>query len=324
MVGIDDYTSGNGLCGCVNDANAVGSLLSANQDGSPNFNVRYLLDSEVSANKLNQYLKQLFEGEADTVLFYFAGHGIFDEHTDSACLVTNDGQDPNWGLHLDRFLHFANRVYPKIKSTVAILDCCGSGYAGELAGMGTKGNVSFIGKGITILTACDRQGNAEERDGHGVFSSLILDGLRGQAADILGRITPAALYAHVDQTLGVWGQRPIYKTNVQQFISLRQVSPRIDKTIIRKLPEYFPTQGFEFPLDPSCEPNRGSNADTFESIPVNEEKKSIYRDLQSCNRQGLVVPVSHQHMWDAAVYSGTVKLTDTGIHYRRLAEQNLI
>ena len=44
-------------------------------------------------------------------------------------------------------------------------------------------------------------------------------------SDVIGRITPASVYALIDQTLGAWGQRPLYKANVQSFVTLREVPP---------------------------------------------------------------------------------------------------
>ena len=35
------------------------------------------------------------------------------------------------------------------------------------------------------------------------------------------------MYLHIDQTLGPWEQRPIYKANVQMFVTLRSVAPKI-------------------------------------------------------------------------------------------------
>src|SRR3546814_19681427 len=101
----------------------------------------------------------------------------------------------------------------------------------------------------SILTASHREGVAEEGIKHGLFTEIILDGLRGGAADILGNVTPAALYSLVDQTLGPWGQRPIYKANVQTFVTLRQVAPKIPKEFLRELPILFPDEASEFQLD---------------------------------------------------------------------------
>ena len=247
-----------------------------------------------------------------------------DDETGNAFLVTQDGSDPTWGITLASILEMANKAHPKINSTVILLDCCQSGAVGEASGLGEDGKVSHIGNGLTILTACHREGYASEGEDHGKFTGILLDGLNGAASDILGRVTPAALYAHVDQTLGVWEQRPIYKANVQAFITLREVEPKIAKDILRRLPSYFPKDDHVFPLDPSYEPNRGEETAKLENVPVDQENVKIYRDLQKCNRYGLVVPSKHDHMWHSAVYSGGVRLTATGAFYRRLAERGQI
>jgi len=326
VVGIDHYPEPNDLSGCVNDAVEMAAILELNGDGSPNFDVRRLISSEqaVDSEALHEAIDELFAGEADIALLYFAGHGILDADTNSGFLVTQDGRKPNWGINLAAVLELANKAHPKIKSTVILLDSCQSGYAGEIAGLGDGGKVSHIGTGVTILTACHREGAALEDEGHGSFTGILLDGLSGAACDVVGRVTPAALYAHVDQTLGAWEQRPIYKANVQHFISLREVSPKVPKEILRRLPQYFPSPSAEFKLNPSFEPDRGEEAHNLHKIPVDQDNVRTYRELQLCNRHGLVVPTKHEHMWHSAVYSGGCRLTATGAHYRRLAEKNRI
>ncbi len=326
VVGIDHYPSPNELAGCVNDAVEMAALLETNGDGSPNFDVRRMISSEetVDAETLDDAIKELFSGDADVALLYFAGHGILDAETNSGFLVTQDGKKPHWGINLSAVLELTNKAHPKIKSSVILLDSCQSGFAGELAGLGTGGKISYIGTGVTILTACHREGFASEEEGHGSFTGIMLDGLAGAACDVIGRVTPAALYAHVDQTLGAWEQRPIYKANVQHFIALREVPPKVPKEVLRRLPKYFPTPSTEFKLDPSFEPDRGEEADKLRDILVDDDNVQIYRELQLCNRHGLVVPTRHEHMWHSAVFSGGCRLTATGAHYRRLAEKKKI
>jgi hypothetical protein len=147
-----------------------------------------------------------------------------------------------------------------------------------------------------------------------------MDGLKGAASDVIGRVTPASLYAHVDQTLGAWKQRPIYKANVQNFITLRQVEPKVPLEVLRRLPKYFLRSNDVYQLDPSYEPNRGEEAERLKGVAVNDDNARIFRELQDCNRVGIVTPVDQPHMWHAAVFSGGCKLTATGAHYRRLAE----
>ncbi|MFY3455542.1 caspase family protein [Achromobacter xylosoxidans] len=322
VVGIDDYAS-YPLAGCVNDAVAIGTVLESAGNGDPNFSVKTLTsrDREVTAEVLHSELEKLFSGDAETVLFYFAGHGIINRETNTGYVVAQDGRRGAWGMSLGEIMALANKAYPHIKSSVIILDSCHSGYAGEVASLGND-NVSVIGTGVTILTASHRDGVASEGTTHGLFTEIILDGLRGAASDILGNVTPAALYSLVDQTLGPWGgQRPIYKANVQTFVTLRQVQPKIPKEFLRRLPELFPDEASELKLDPSFEPARDNVPQSVMEVPVNEEHVLIFKGLQACNRNGLVVPVGSEHMYYAAIESRSCRLTAIGAHYRKLAEQ---
>lgn len=324
VVGIDAYAD-HPLTGCVNDAVAVGTVLESLGNGDPNFSVRTLTsqDGEVTTEVLNAAVEKLFSGDAETALLYFAGHGIINRETNTGHIVAQDGRKGGWGMSLGEILALANKAYPKIKSSVIILDSCHSGYAGEIAGIGNQ-EVSLIGTGVTILTASHREGVAEEGIKHGLFTEILLDGLRGGAADILGNVTPAALYSLVDQTLGAWGQRPIYKANVQTFVTLRQVAPKIPKDFLRELPTLFPDEASELQLDPSFEPARDNVTPEIAAIAPNPENVRVFKGLQACNRNGLVVPVGTEHMYYAAIESKSCRLTAIGAHYRKLAETKRI
>ena len=324
VVGIDKYPT-SPLSGCENDAADIANTLKTNGDGSPNFSVRLLSsdNSDVTSEAIHSALEELFTGDAETALFYFAGHGIVKPSTNAGYIVSQDGKKGSWGVSLSDILAMANAAYPRINSTVIILDSCNSGYAGEVAGLGNE-NISAIGSGVTILTACHRDGTAVEDGGRGLFTSVLLDGLSGASADILGRITPASVYSHIDQTLGAWEQRPIYKANVQTFITLRNVTPKIPFEVLRRFPTYFKNPTDIFPLDPSFEPDRGEETDKLKTTPVNDENVRKYHELQMCNRYGLIVPVGQPHMWHAAVHSTGCKLTALGAHFRKLAEMGRI
>lgn len=320
VIGIDAYPN-QPLAGCVNDAVAMGTVLRTLGNGDPNFSVVTLTsqDCKVTSELLNEAVEALFSGDAETALLYFAGHGILNRETNEGHIVAQDGRKGGWGMSLGNILALANKAYPKIKSSVIILDSCHSGYAGEIAGLANE-NVSVIGNGVTILTASHREGVAEEGIIHGLFTEIILDGLRGSAADVLGNVTPAALYSLVDQTLGPWGQRPIYKANVQTFVVLGQVEPKVPKDFLRSLPGLFPQDASEFKLDPSFEPARDNVPPEIMAIPPDPENVRVFKGLQKCNRAGLIVPIGADDMYYAAIRSKGCRLTAIGAHYRRLAE----
>jgi len=320
IIGIDKYPAVP-LSGCENDAATIASILEKNGDGSPNFDVK-LISSDgntVTSDVIHTALGELFSGDAETALFYFAGHGIIDPVTNTGHIVSQDGKRGGWGVSLSDLLGMANTASPRIKSTVIILDSCNSGYVGEVAGINTS-NISAIGSGVTILTACHREQGATEVNGQGLFTSMLFDGLSGGSADILGYITPASVYSHIDQTLGAWEQRPIYKANVQTFVTLRHITPKVSPDILKRLPLYFKSSTDQFALDPSFEPDRNNIPAELKHIPVNLENTRTFAELQLCNRHGLVVPVDASHMYYAAIESKSCKLTALGAHYRRMAD----
>jgi len=210
-----------------------------------------------------------------------------------------------------------------IQNRVVILDSCHSGIAG---GNPNMPELAELKDGVTILTASTGEQYASEENGAGVFTSLFIDALGGAAANIVGDVTPGSIYAHVDQSLGAWGQRPVFKTNVERFISLRKVQPALELAELRRISGFFPEPGGYYQLDPTYEPERHSGwKETSQDIPSPDpDHTAIFAILQKYNRVGLLVPEGAPHMWHAAMESKAVRLTALGEHYRRLAAKNLI
>ena len=101
-------------------------------------------------------------------------------------------------------------------------------------------------------------------------------------ANLVGDISPGSIYAHIDQSLGAWDQRPVFKTNVKSFVSLREVEPPISLTELQRITEFFPKPGSEYPLDPSFEPEmKGRDIGMPPSNPENTQKFAV---LQKYNR----------------------------------------
>ncbi len=321
LIGINDYDHSSKLNGCVRDATSLGAVLAVNGDGSPNFDVRLLTSDHerIDAATMAKCIEELFAFDADVALFYFAGHGALNPRG-AGYIVSQDGRTGALGIPLEDIVAHANSAHTKIRSTIIILDSCHSGAAGQSPGA-LADEVAVVGKGVIVLSAAQANGYAEERGGRGVFTDIMIEALNGSASDILGNITPASVYSLVDQTLGSWNQRPIFKANVQYFVNLRKVTPKISTDILRRLPEYFPDETHVYPLDPSHEPDRRNIPEEYRDLPIDEEKISVFQNLQRCNRFGLVVPVDVDHMYDAAIHSTGCKLTALGVHYRMLAEK---
>lgn len=317
IVGIDYYEHGNPLFGCVSDAHKVNAVLERNDGGAVNFDCKLLTSSSdrdpINRSDLRDSIQQLFQADVDIALFYFSGHGHIEET--GGYLLASDSKRGDEGISLTDVLIMANDS--RAKNKIIVLDSCHSGIAGDNP---VNGNLAALSEGLTVLTASTKDQYATEENGSGVFTNLFVDALNGAAANLTGDITPGSIYAHIDQSLGAWEQRPVFKTNVKQFVSLRQVTPPISLEDLRKIATYFPSPGFEFALDPSFEPEeKGRDAGMPEPNPDNVQ---IFGVLQKYNRLNLLKPVDAPHMWHAAMESKSCKLTALGEHYRRLIVKN--
>ncbi len=321
FVGINNYGHpSRNLRGCINDASAMSAILETNGDGAPNFDVKLYTDADVSKkSSLTGIVYDLFKGEHNLALLYFSGHGVKNEI--DTYLVTPDFDKYSPGLSVTELLKIANES--RCQNKIVILDCCHSGATGGLSIIGNE--AAFIGKGVTILTASKSDEVSLEVNGHGVFTNLLLDALQGGAADISGNITPGSVYAYIDKALGAHDQRPVFKTNITEFINLRKMPPKVSDDILRKLVKYFPTPDHVFGLDPSFEDTNSPDIKPLIYEPyAREENVSIFKDLQRFQSVGLLVPVDAPYMYFAAMNKKSCRLTALGYHYWRLVKDKRI
>jgi hypothetical protein len=311
IVGINDYPT-NPLRCCVHDAEELSEVLGQNADGSANFDVKLIRNAHTRP-ELRGLILDLFKGDPEVALFYFSGHGVTT--ATGTYLVTPDVQRNDAGIPLDEILQVANSS--RARNRIIILDCCHSGAFGNPEIMG--GDSSYISHGITILAASREDEAALEINGHGVFTNLLLEALKGGAADLNGAISPASVYAYIDRALGPWSQRPVFKTSISKFISLRSAEPVIVMDVLLKITSYFDNPLDELALDPSFEE---TNSETIEHqvIPPFASARNVakFKDLQKMQRVGLVVPVGEDHMYFAAMNRKSCKLTPLGFHYWQL------
>lgn len=319
VVGIDHYQNISPLFGCVNDAHSVKAILERDSDGAINFGVIALLGTGphdlVTKAHFKERVTELFADDSEIALLYFAGHGHIE--ATGGYLCTGDCRSGDDGLALIEVLTLANRS--RARNKVIVLDSCHSGIAGTNP---LNPQDATLSEGLTILTASTEDQYATEANGCGVFTTLFVDALNGSAGNLVGAVTPGSVYAHIDQSLGPWEQRPVFKTNVKSFVSLRKVQPPIALTDLQRLIEFFPDPGFQFKLDPSYEPElKGRD---IGMPPPKPENTAVFAILQKYNRLNLLVPVDAPHMWHAAMGTKSCKLTVLGEHYRKLIAKKLI
>jgi hypothetical protein len=174
-------------------------------------------------------------------------------------------------------------------------------------------------RGLTMLTASRGDQVSYEYDGRGIFSTFLQDALEGGAADIVGQVNVASLYAYLSEAFGPWDQRPMLKASVDRLHSIRQCEPRVQSSTLRKLPDWFPFADYQFPLSPAYEPDKEKSG-----LPPEPALEETFRQLQALRAAELVRPVGEEHMYFAAMNSKACELTRVGKHYRDLAARKLL
>lgn len=321
IVGIDHYDQISPLQGAVSDAYKVKTVLERHADGTINFAQPRLMagtgpGSGVTRSDMRTAVQELFAEDSDVALLYFSGHGYID--ATGGFLCASDCASGDDGLALADVMSFASQSPAKNK--VILIDSCHSGVTGSSS---VSTQVAEIKEGVTILTASTAEQYAMEQGGAGVFTSLLVDALNGAAANLVGDVTPGSVYAHIDQSLGAWSQRPVFKTNVKKFVSLRRVEPPIELEDLKKLTTLFVNPEDELQLDPTYEPERSGKEDAT-IPPPDPAKNADFAVLQNLVTVNLVRPLGAPHMWHAAMESKACELTVLGQHYWNLVNQGLI
>lgn len=312
LIGIDNYPTAP-LRGCVADAERVHALLRQHDDGEPNYDCRLLVapqgGKELDKATVREALETHFSRPADSAFLLFSGHGLINNL--GGYLVTSDGRRYDEGIAMRDVMQLANES--SIAEVTILLDCCHSGALGDIK-LGSEHGV-VLREGVALLTASGRSEVSLEARGGGLFTSLVCDALEGQAADIFGHVTVPGIYAHVDPQLGAWDQRPQFRANLRRLTPVRCCRPPIERSVLRKLPELFATDEAEHPLSPAYEPS---------SEPRHERNEATFAELQALCRQGLVEPVNEEHMYYAAIRSGSCRLTHRGQRCWNLAKNGRI
>ena len=317
IVGIDDYDRVSCLKGCVNDALEMQSVLERHGDGSPNYDCRVLTSpgkKAITRKFLREQWSELFDSFNGDILFYFSGHGT---PTDvGGFLVTQDGEPGDPGIAMNDLLTLANRS--RANSVLLILDCCFSGDIGNPANLQGGGNIenqAQLREGLTILAASRSDQTAAEIGGQGVFTNLVLGALRGGAADVRGRVSAASIYAYVEQALGAWVQRPIYKSHADRLPPVRLCKPDVNDDLLRELPALFSEAESEFPMNPSFEHTEDS------AIPENVE---IFNKFKALRNARLLTTFKDKDLYYISLHSEQARLTQLGQFYWHLAKAGRI
>lgn len=315
VVGIDHYDSGGALNGCVSDAVAIEKLIARHHDGSKNFDTKLVSappGQGITASNLRSLLNELLTSPADMAFFYFSGHGTATNMGGYLC--TSDAKQYNEGVSMQDLLTLVNNA-TTIKEIIVMLDCCHSGAMGAIPALGNA--TTHIKEGVSILTASRDSEAAMMSNGTSIFTSLVCDALSGSAADLKGVVTPAGVYAHVEQSFGAWDQRPLFKSHVSRSTPLRHTKPKVADALLRELPSLFGTAATAFQLDRTYEKTEAT---------AKKENVAIFEKLKSLQTVGLihVNRVDDQHLYWACLNNESCELTALGRFCWHLAKSGKI
>jgi energy-coupling factor transporter ATP-binding protein EcfA2 len=202
----------------------VKRLPMATQEGSLHVHEKPLGEQQVTSEKLERQIAELFRPEGndvpDTALLYFAGHGL-----KKTCggiiegfLATSDAKPEKniWGVSfnwLQRLLQSS-----PVKEQIILLDCC---HSGELlngkflnfdeADPGERGQ----GRSRCFIAACGDYQVAYGNAKHGILTSILLKGLDPQSREVGQWINNHELASFIfqqldnDEILQTFPQRPL-------------------------------------------------------------------------------------------------------------------
>lgn len=321
LIGINDYPGDLRLSGCVEDIHCLKDAIERHGNGEKNFGVK-LMENVQTSEEVMEGITELFHDNADVALLYFSGHGYIS--TTGAEIVTpyevtHSGMHYK-GVQMKDIMELVHKS--KVKNKIIILDCCHSGQMGKFNITETG---SVLDEGVSILTACREDETACEAGGHGLFTELLCSALQGGAADFNGNITMGSIYAYIDRSFGEWEQRPVFKTNVSAFVSLKKVEPKVPLSVFRELPNLFSTADEVHKLDPSYEfTNCPEEQHKLVAPYANPENVRKFKQLQQLQSIGLVEPDGETFMYFAAINGKGCKLTALGKHYWRLVKNDNI
>ncbi len=324
VVGINSYSNLDSLHHAESDAAAIARRFNYHDDESSetNFDVHPLINKNVPVTRaaLRAAIRNLFASSSGLDLaFYFAGHGFVSEM--GGYLVTTDGTRDDYGITMEELINAARSS--RARSVLLMLDCCHAGAAGEFPASQGSGPRALLEENMTIMAASLPMQQAVESAEGGLFTAALRDALDGAAADILGDITVASVYAVVEKRFSLWQQQPVAKSYVTRPIVLRKVKARLSRQELRRIVELFPTPDHRYRMEPDHDPERDIHGvartpEVSDMIDIGRLFKR-YRDAALLNAS-----VSGEDLYYVAQRRHEVELTLFGREYWRLVTQRRV
>ncbi|MET7331684.1 YDG/SRA domain-containing protein [Nonomuraea sp. NPDC005650] len=202
LLGTSRYTCMHELPAVENNLQALQELL---QDetlwGLPPENCTVISNPQSSIEMLDP-VREAVAAARDTLLVYFAGHGLFDSAA-SELYLTLPGSDKTRLYTAVRYEHLRNELLDsQARHRIVILDCCHSGRA--LNVMGDEDNTELVAdsaatSGAYVMAAAMK--NAMVVGEHSAFTGELIDLIRNGDPDKPEFLTVGMLFKHARAAL---------------------------------------------------------------------------------------------------------------------------
>jgi hypothetical protein len=167
---------------------------------------------------IEQYLITKAVHDDDMAILYFAGHGDMGKHPNKGTeyyLIPHDAVKAalfSTAIEMSDFQRLWNAIPCRTK--VLIADACNSGGFSGVRGVGgVSGVESMSGAAKAVFSACKSDEKSLECDDlrHGLFTHVLLEGLKGKADGVCGdndgRVTLAELKRWLDRQVPLEAKR---------------------------------------------------------------------------------------------------------------------
>ncbi|MFJ5026096.1 caspase, EACC1-associated type [Streptomyces goshikiensis] len=208
LIGFSQYSAADHLPAVANNLDGLRDFFtSPNGWNLPAEHCKVIEAAETAADLITP-LREAASAARDTLLIYYAGHGILDEDSEfSLSLPTSRLDEPWTGVSYSWFRKFTGRS--RAKSRIAIIDSCFSGKAHVAMG-GTSESVKAqaAAAGTVVITSArdDRVALAPEGELYTAFTGELLAVLRGGIEGGPSVLTIDQVYESVRDALAAKGR----------------------------------------------------------------------------------------------------------------------
>jgi WD40 repeat protein len=198
----------------INDAEELAHIVA--EKGKSLFSqvqVYTLHDEQVTRPKLEARFAEISSliGRDDVFVLFLAGHGVSEERDGMYYFLpadfryTDADSVASQGISMNDFKRWLSGI--QAMKSLILLDTCSSGAFAEAIvsrGLTEKTAITKLARAVgraTIAASSRNQAALEGYEGHGVFSYILIEGIRGKAANTDGQITINRLAAFIEETL---------------------------------------------------------------------------------------------------------------------------